>query len=107
MPLRRRRRTTRLRDGARCLIAALAVALPATLTFAPPADAACPNSQSPGSRTYLPECRAYELVSPAYKEGFSPAGGRLYPVMANRCFSKLLEALQDLKALGCLAPLIG
>ncbi len=32
--------------------------------------AACPNEASPGFRAYLPDCRAYELVSPAYKEGF-------------------------------------
>ncbi len=30
----------------------------------------CPNEASPGFRTYLPECRAYEMVTPPYKEGF-------------------------------------
>ena len=31
--------------------------------------ASCPNEASPGFRSYLPDCRAYELVSPSYKEG--------------------------------------
>jgi hypothetical protein len=31
---------------------------------------ACPNEVSSGFRAYLPDCRAYELVSPSYKEGF-------------------------------------
>ncbi len=31
----------------------------------------CPNRSLPGFRVYLPECRAYEMVTPPYKEGFS------------------------------------
>ena len=30
----------------------------------------CPNSTSLGTRSYLPECRGYELLSPPYKGGF-------------------------------------
>lgn len=41
-------------------------------------QSACPSSteSSPGFRSYMPDCRAYELVSPPYKEGaaiFEPA----------------------------------
>jgi hypothetical protein len=35
----------------------------------------CPNEASPGFRTYLPDCRAYELVTPPYKEGMAASGG--------------------------------
>ena len=48
------------------------------LVIIPPAatraagSATCPDEQSPGYRAYLPDCRAYELVTPPYKEGISP-----------------------------------
>lgn len=35
------------------------------------AHATCPNTTSPGFRSYLPDCRAYELVTPPYKEGMT------------------------------------
>jgi hypothetical protein len=41
------------------------------------AASGCPTSteESPGFRAYLPECRAYELVSPPYTGGFAIFGG--------------------------------
>jgi hypothetical protein len=38
---------------------------------------ACSNKAFSGFRAYLPDCRAYELVSPAYKEGFPVTVGGL------------------------------
>ncbi len=39
-------------------------------------EEACPNEASPGFRSYLPECRAYELVTPIFKDSsqLQPAG---------------------------------
>jgi hypothetical protein len=37
----------------------------------------CLNEASPGFRTYIPDCRAYEMVTPSYKGGGALAGGEI------------------------------
>jgi hypothetical protein len=51
------------------VIVALASASPA-LAVGDANEVACPNEAMEGFREYLPDCRAYEMVSPPYKEGF-------------------------------------
>jgi hypothetical protein len=44
----------------------------AGLTANAVASEPCPNVGSSGFRAFLPDCRAYELVSPPFKDGFGP-----------------------------------
>src|SRR3984885_8635998 len=69
------------------LLAAIAItALLLLVWHSPPARAkgdanspSCENESSPGFRTTLPDCRAYELVSPAYGAGAIAAGPNRKP----------------------------
>jgi hypothetical protein len=58
------------------LMAATVATLGATTSAAMADD--CPNAavRAQNSSTTLPECRAYELVTPPFKEGFGPLGPR-------------------------------
>jgi hypothetical protein len=52
------------------LVAATAVMVtPVALGAGDANEATCPNETMEGFREYLPDCRAYEMVSPPFKEG--------------------------------------
>ena len=87
------------RSAARRIALALATmmlgALGCVVAAAPPLasgdanQASCPTATeaSPGFRTYLPDCRAYELVTPPYKEG----GELVPPRVGNGEFSSAIS----------------
>jgi hypothetical protein len=48
----------------------LSLTIPALASAGDINRAACPNETLAGFRSYLPDCRAYEMVTPPYKDGF-------------------------------------
>lgn len=58
-------------------VAPFAVPAPDALAAGDANQPECPKTteESPGFRTYLPDCRAYEMVSPPYGAGFEISGG--------------------------------
>jgi hypothetical protein len=61
------------------VVASLAFTAAPALAAGDANEAFCPaeTEASPGFRTYLPDCRAYEQVSPVFKEGFEASPERI------------------------------
>jgi hypothetical protein len=62
------------------LSAALLLWSASALAAGDASEASCPNEGSPGFHSYLPDCRAYEMVTPPYKQG--------YPVLQAKLFAE-------------------
>lgn len=60
-------------------VTALIVAAPSALASGDANELACPNEAMPDFRVYLPDCRAYEQVSPQFKEGYQTITGSIAP----------------------------
>lgn len=63
--------------GIASIIVALTMSTGSALAAGDANEAFCPNEAMPGFRTYLPDCRAYEMVSPPYKEASTAADPEL------------------------------
>jgi hypothetical protein len=62
--------TTSCAGGLASIVVAALLVLPApALATGDANEAFCPNESLPGFQPYLPDCRAYEMVSPPFKDG--------------------------------------
>jgi hypothetical protein len=79
--------------GVASIIVALTISTGPALAAGDANSSSCPagTEASPGFRTYLPDCRAYEMVSPRYKQASPAADPELGDIQVSRDGSRVIS----------------